>query len=71
MGYKKSEKMHTQRRYATCPKGMSKMKRCMPKEGMPHAPKGMSKIKDACPKKVCHMLTRHVKKNSIVHVHEK
>ena len=36
---KKREKMHTQRRYATC-FGMSKKrenKRCIPKEGMPHA----------------------------------
>ena len=38
--------MHTQRRYATCPKGMSKKKR----------------EKDAYPKKVCHMPTRHVKR---------
>ena len=37
--------MHTQRRYATCSKGMSKKK----------------KRKDAYPKKVCHMPTRHVK----------
>ena len=33
--------MHTQRRYATCPQGMSKKreKRCIPKEGMPHTHK--------------------------------
>jgi len=35
---KNKKKMHTQRRYATC-FGMSKKreKRCIPKEGMPHA----------------------------------
>ena len=39
--------MHTQRRYATCPKGMSKKerKRCIPKEGMPHAHKACQKKK--------------------------
>ena len=40
--------MHTQRRYATCPQGMSKKrrrkkeekeKRCIPKEGVPHTHK--------------------------------
>ena len=36
-------------------------KRCIPKEGMPHALTCL-KIKDAYPKKVCHMPTRHVKK---------
>ena len=37
-------------------------KRCIPKEGMPHASACQKKrIKDAYPKKVCHML-RHVKK---------
>ena len=39
-------------------------KRCIPKEGMPHASacqKKEKEIKDAYPKKVCHML-RHVKK---------
>ena len=38
-------------------------KRCIPKEGMPHASacQKKEKIKDAYPKKVCHML-RHVKK---------
>ena len=38
-------KMHTQRRYATCPHGMSKKreKRCIPKEGMPHAHKACQK----------------------------
>ena len=42
-----------------------KNKRCIPKEGMPHASACQKKerIKDANPKKVCHML-RHVKKNS-------
>ena len=61
--------MHIQRRYATCI-GMSKErenKRCIPKEGMPHASecqKKEKKIKDAYPKKVCHML-RHVKKKEI------
>ena len=39
--------MHTQRRYATCPKGMT-MK--------------TKKRKDAYPKKVCHMSTIHVEK---------
>ena len=34
-------------------------KRCIPKEGMPHA-SACQKKKDAYPKKVCHML-RHVK----------
>ena len=38
--------MHTQRRYATCPQGMSKKK----------------KRKDTYPKKVCHTPTRCVKK---------
>ena len=38
--------MHTQGRYATCPKGMTKKR----------------ESKDAYPKKVCHMSTRHVKK---------
>ena len=38
--------MHTQRRYATCPQGMSKKK----------------KRKDKYPKKVCHTPTRCVKK---------
>ena len=36
-------------------------KRCIPKEGMPHAHKSMLK-KDAYLKKLCHMPTRHVKK---------
>ena len=38
-------------------------KRCIPKEGMPHASacQKKKKIKDASPKKVCHM-PRHVKK---------
>jgi len=39
-------------------------KRCIPKEGMPHAHKACKKNKkrkDAYPKKVCHMLARHVK----------
>ena len=39
-------------------------KRCIPKEGMPHASacqKIIIIIKDAYPKKVCHML-RHIKK---------
>ena len=40
--------MHTQRRYATCPKGMSKKER----------------EKDAYPNKVCHMATRHVKRKT-------
>ena len=42
-------------------------KRCIPKEGMPHAQKTCQKKekkreKDVYPKKVCHMPTRHVKK---------
>ena len=38
------------------------IKRCIPKEGMPHALACKKKrIKDAYPKKICHML-RHVKK---------
>ena len=54
--------MHTQRRYATCPKGMTMKKR---------------ERKDAYPKKVCHMSTRHVKKKEkkkniyIAHIQEK
>ena len=43
---KKKWKMHTQRRYATCPQGLSKKKRekrCIPKEGMPHAHKACQK----------------------------
>ena len=49
--------MHTQRRYATCPQGMSKKR---------------EKTKDAYPKKVCHTPTRCVKKKkeNIAHVHE-
>ena len=40
--------MHTQRRYATCPQGMSKKreKRCISKEGMPHASKAWQKEKE-------------------------
>ena len=38
--------MHTQKRYATCPKGMTKKR----------------ERKDAYPKKVCHMSIRHVEK---------
>ena len=38
-------------------------KRCIPKEGMPHASACQREIKDAYPKKVCHML-RHVKKKN-------
>ena len=38
-------------------------KRCIPKDGMPHASACQKKrIKNAYPKKVCHMPTRHVKK---------
>ena len=39
-------------------------KRCIPKEGMPHAHKACQKKerKDAYPKKVCHTPTRCVKK---------
>ena len=41
-------------------------KRCIPKEGMPHAQKACQKKeknnKNAYPKKVCHMPTWHVKK---------
>ena len=53
-------------------------KRCIPKEGMPHAQKNVKKKrnKDAYPKKVCHMPTRHVKnkrkeKRKIDHIHGK
>ena len=40
--------MHTQRRYATCPQGMSKKKekRCIPKEGMPHTHKVCQKKRE-------------------------
>ena len=48
VGYAKKKKMHTQRRYATCSKGMLEKKD--------------KKKKDAYPKKVCHVPTRHVKK---------
>jgi len=42
--------------------GLWENKRCIPKEGMPHASACQKKEKkDAYPKKVCHML-RHVKK---------
>ena len=53
--------MHTQKRYATYPQGMSKKKekRCIPKEGMPHAHK-------ACQKK-----EREEKKEKIAHTQEK
>jgi len=44
------------------------IKRCIPKEGMPHAHKACQKKckgqKDAYPKKVCHMLKKHVKKEN-------
>ena len=48
-----------------CQKNMCK--RCIPKEGMPHAHKACQKKKererkDVYPKKVCHMPTRRVKK---------
>ena len=48
--------MHTQRRYATCPQGMSKKKRerekrCIPKEGMPHAHKVCQKKEEEKKKK--------------------
>ena len=46
---KKKKKMHTQRMYATCPKGMSKEKRekiCILNEGMPHAHKACHKKKE-------------------------
>ena len=47
-------------------------KRCIPKEGMPHASACQKKerIKDAYPKKVCHML-RHVKKKIAPYPKEK
>ena len=61
--------MHTQRRYATCSKGMSEKKeKNNNKDAYPnkvcHMLKRMSKKrnKDVYPKKVCHMPTRHVKK---------
>ena len=44
--------MHTQRMYATCPKGMSKEKRekrCILNEGMPHAHKACQKKKKDSP----------------------
>jgi hypothetical protein len=46
--------------------GLCKNKRCMPKEGMPHASACQKKRenKRCIPKKVCHML-RHVKKKEI------
>jgi len=47
VGYAK-KKMHTQRRYATCSKGMLEKKD--------------KKKKDAYPKKTSHMPTRNVKK---------
>ena len=38
--------MHTQRRYATCSKGMlEKKERCIPKEGMSHAHEACQKEK--------------------------
>ena len=46
-------------------KNDDEIKRCTPKEGMPHAQKARPKKereKDAYPNKVCHMATRHVKK---------
>ena len=63
--------MHTQKRYATCPKGMKKKESAKKREKMhtqrryATCSKGMSKKeknKDAYPEKVCHMPTRHVKK---------
>jgi len=51
MGYtKRNKKIHIQRRYATCPQGMSKKKRkekrYIPKEGKPHAPKACQKKRE-------------------------
>ena len=46
-------------------KNDDEIKRCTPKEGMPHAHKACQKKekrKDAYPKKVCHTPTRCVKK---------
>ena len=58
--------MHTQRRYATCPQGMSKKKRkdAYPKKvcHMPTRHAKKKKRKDAYPKKVCHTPTKRVKK---------
>ena len=45
-------------------------KRCILKEGMPHA-SAWSKIKDAYPKKVCHLPTRHVKKKDSLYPKKK
>ena len=36
---KKNKKMHTQRRYATCPQGMSKKKKEKEKENIAHTKK--------------------------------
>ena len=43
--------MHTQRRYATC-SGMSEIKRCIPKEGMPHGHKACQKKRREKEKKI-------------------
>jgi len=52
VGYAK-KKMHTQRRYATCSKGMLEKKikkeRCIPKEDKPHAHKECKKKKKDSP----------------------
>ena len=48
-------------------KNDDEIKRCTPKEGMPHAQKARPKKereKDAYPNKVCHMATRHVKRKT-------
>jgi len=43
VGYTKREKMHTQRRYATCPQGMSKKKKKRKEEDSPHPWKKMKR----------------------------
>ena len=64
VGYaKRNKRMHTQKRYVTCSQSMLQKKYIE------------KKIKDAYPKKVCHMPTRHDKKQEeekkIAHIQEK
>ena len=59
--------MHTQRRYATCPKGMTKKKRekrCIPKEGMPHVHKTCRKKREEKSYIYIYIYIAYVQKNT-------
>ena len=61
----KIEKMHAQRRNATCPTRHVRNKRCMLKEGMPHGQK-------ACKKSIAHVLEKYRRRDDpwqgIIHI---